>query len=61
MLKNLEKNLEILNLKHLLLLQAPTYNIIDELKKEGDWGILQKYSGFEFDDKKPKKISSYQI
>ena len=27
---------------------------IDELKQEGDWSILQKYSGFEFDDSKPK-------
>ena len=33
---------------------APTYNIINELKAEGDWDILQKYSGFEFDDIKPK-------
>jgi len=33
---------------------APTYNIIDELKDEGDWEILQKYSGFEFDDVSPK-------
>ena len=28
--------------------------IIDELKEEGDWEILQKYSGFEFDDAAPK-------
>jgi aconitate hydratase 2/2-methylisocitrate dehydratase len=25
----------------------PTYNIVDELKAEGDWEVLQKYSGFE--------------
>ena len=36
---------------------APTYNIIDELKSEGDWAILQKYSGFEFDDNDPKQAS----
>ena len=24
--------------------------MLDELKEEGDWEILQKYSGFEFDD-----------
>ena len=41
--------------KHLLRLQAaPTYNIIDELKAEGDWEFLEKYSGFEFDDNAPK-------
>ena len=34
---------------------APTYNIIDELKAEGDWAILQKYSGFEFNDNAPKQ------
>ena len=28
---------------------------MDELKEEGDWNILQKYSGFEFDDKNPKE------
>ncbi len=36
---------------------APTYNIIDELKEEGDWSILQKYSGFEFDDNSPKNTA----
>ena len=37
-----------------LVVAAPTYNIVDELKAEGDWAILQKYSGFEFDDAQPK-------
>ncbi|HEY1122137.1 MAG TPA: aconitase family protein, partial [Haloferula sp.] len=37
-----------------LVVAAPTYNIIDELKAEGDWAILEKYSGFEFDDNAPK-------
>ena len=52
------KNLEALNGKVVfnapLVVAAPTYNIIDELKEEGDWDILQKYSGFEFDDANPK-------
>ena len=30
---------------------------IDELKSEGDWSILQKYSGFEFDDVNPKSTA----
>ena len=37
-----------------LIIAPPTYNIVDELKEEGNWAILQKYSGFEFDDSKPK-------
>ena len=28
---------------------------VDELKAEGDWEILAKYAGFEFDDAKPKE------
>ena len=35
----------------------PTYNIIDELKEEGDWDMLQKYSGFEFNDNSRKKTA----
>ena len=54
MLRNLEKSSGKVNFKAPLIVAAPTYNIIDELKEEGDWGILQKYSGFEFDDKNPK-------
>jgi aconitate hydratase 2/2-methylisocitrate dehydratase len=54
MLRNLEKNAGKVSFKAPLVLAAPTYNIIDELKTEGDWDILQKYSGFEFDDAKPK-------
>jgi aconitate hydratase 2/2-methylisocitrate dehydratase len=30
-----------------LVVAPPTYNIVDELKAEGDWEVLQKYSGFE--------------
>ncbi|MEM7406604.1 MAG: aconitase family protein [Pseudomonadota bacterium] len=54
MLRNLEKHHGNVKFKAPLVLAAPTYNIIDELKKEGDWAILQKYSGFEFDDSSPK-------
>ncbi|SDK97348.1 bifunctional aconitate hydratase 2/2-methylisocitrate dehydratase [Aliiruegeria lutimaris] len=54
MLKNLEKETGKVEFKAPLVVAAPTYNIIDELKEEGDWEILQKYSGFEFDDFMPK-------
>ncbi|MBY6005579.1 bifunctional aconitate hydratase 2/2-methylisocitrate dehydratase [Salipiger bermudensis] len=54
MLKNLEKANGKVEFKAPLVVAAPTYNIIDELKEEGDWEILQKYSGFEFDDMFPK-------
>ncbi len=54
MLKNIEKAEGKVEFKAPLVVAAPTYNIIDELKAEGDWEILQKYSGFEFDDLKPK-------
>ena len=54
MLKNLEKANGKVEFKAPLVVAAPTYNIIDELKAEGDWEILQKYSGFEFDDMFPK-------
>ncbi len=55
MLKNLEKDKGNVEFKAPLVVAAPTYNIIDELKEEGDWNILQKYSGFEFNDNKPKE------
>ena len=35
-------------------MDGSTYNIVDELKAEGDWDVLQKYAGFEFDDDAPK-------
>ncbi|MEE4012917.1 bifunctional aconitate hydratase 2/2-methylisocitrate dehydratase [Roseibium sp. FZY0029] len=57
MLKNLEKAGEKVEFKAPLVVAAPTYNIIDELKEEGDWSILQKYSGFEFDDSAPKNTA----
>jgi aconitate hydratase 2/2-methylisocitrate dehydratase len=54
MLRNLEDFYGKVDFKAPLVVTAPTYNIIDELKEEGDWEILQKYSGFEFDDASPK-------
>ncbi|MEM6354214.1 MAG: bifunctional aconitate hydratase 2/2-methylisocitrate dehydratase [Pseudomonadota bacterium] len=54
MLRNLEKAYGDVKFNAPLVVAAPTYNIIDELKEEGDWAILQKYSGFEFDDSAPK-------
>jgi aconitate hydratase 2/2-methylisocitrate dehydratase len=54
MLKNLEEIHGEVVFKAPLVVTAPTYNIIDELKEEGDWEVLQKYSGFEFDDNTPK-------
>ena len=54
MLRNLEAEHGEVVFKAPLVVAAPTYNIIDELKEEGDWKILQKYCGFEFDDAAPK-------
>ncbi len=54
MLRNLEAEQGQVAFQAPLVVAAPTYNIIDELKEEGDWEILQKYSGFEFDDAAPK-------
>ena len=57
MLRNLEKAFGEVAFKAPLVVAAPTYNIIDELKEEGDWAVLQKYSGFEFDDAAPKRTA----
>jgi len=54
MLRNLEKKNGSITFKAPLVVAPPTYNIVDELKAEGDWDILAKYAGFEFDDEKPK-------
>ena len=54
MLKNIEKQHGKVEFKAPLVVAPPTYNIVDELKAEGDWEVLQKYSGFEFDDNAPK-------
>ncbi|AUS06947.1 bifunctional aconitate hydratase 2/2-methylisocitrate dehydratase [Pseudotamlana carrageenivorans] len=54
MLKNIEALQGKVEFKAPLVVAPPTYNIVDELKAEGDWEVLQKYSGFEFDDNAPK-------
>lgn len=57
MLRNVEKVNGKVEFKAPLVVAAPTYNIIDELKAEGDWEMLQKYSGFEFSDLLPKSTA----
>jgi aconitate hydratase 2/2-methylisocitrate dehydratase len=54
MLRNIEKNHGKVEYNAPLVVAPPTYNIVDELKAEGDWEVLQKYSGFVFDDDNPK-------
>ena len=54
MLRNLEQQHGKVEFKAPLVVAPPTYNIVDELKQEGDWTTLQQHSGFEFDDAKPK-------
>ena len=57
MLKNIESQQGKVTFKAPLVVAPPTYNIVDELKAEGDWEVLQKYSGFEFDDNAPKGLA----
>jgi aconitate hydratase 2/2-methylisocitrate dehydratase len=57
MLKNIESQNGKVEFKAPLVVAPPTYNIVDELKAEGDWTVLQKYSGFEFDDNNPKAVA----
>lgn len=57
MLKNIEAQQGKVEFKAPLVVAPPTYNIVDELKAEGDWEVLQKYSGFEFDDTNPKSVA----
>ena len=57
MLRNLEAANGKVEFKAPLVVTAPTHNIINELKEEGDWEVLQKYSGFEFDDTAPKEAA----
>ena len=54
MLKNIEAQSGKVEFKAPLVVAPPTYNIVDELKAEGDWEVLRKYSGFEFNDDAPK-------
>jgi aconitate hydratase 2/2-methylisocitrate dehydratase len=57
MLKNIEAQQGKVEFKAPLVVAAPTYNIIDELRAEGDWELLEKYSGFEFNDLLPKNTA----
>ncbi|MBA6288148.1 bifunctional aconitate hydratase 2/2-methylisocitrate dehydratase [Colwellia sp. MB3u-4] len=57
MFRNIEKQNGKIEFKVPLVIAPPTYNIVDELKAEGDWEILQKYSGFEFNDAVPKNTA----
>jgi len=57
MLKNLEELHGKVEFKAPLVVAPPTYNIVDELKEEGTWDVLQKYAGFEFDDDVPKNTA----
>ncbi len=57
MLKNIEAQQGTVEFKAPLVVAPPTYNIVDELKAEGDWAVLEKYSGFVFDDSAPKGLA----
>ncbi|WPO76953.1 bifunctional aconitate hydratase 2/2-methylisocitrate dehydratase [Flavobacterium sp. KACC 22761] len=57
MLKNVEAQTGKVEFNAPLVVAPPTYNIVDELKAEGDWEVLQRYSGFEFDDNAPKSAA----
>ena len=57
MLKNIERQQGTVQFKAPLVVAPPTYNIVDELKEEGDWDVLQKYSGFVFNDAAPKNTA----
>jgi len=57
MLQNMEKKNGKVEFKAPLVVAPPTYNIVDELKAEGDWDVLAKYAGFEFDDTNPKNAA----
>ena len=57
MLKNVEKQQGEVVFKAPLVVAPPTYNIVDELKAEGDWDVLEKYAGFVFDDNAPKAVA----
>ncbi|MEM8924143.1 MAG: bifunctional aconitate hydratase 2/2-methylisocitrate dehydratase [Actinomycetota bacterium] len=57
MLQNLEAIHGEVEFKAPLVVAPPTYNIVDELKEEGDWAILSRYAGFLFDDDNPKNAA----
>ena len=54
MLKTLRRKKVKWNLMLHWLLHHQRINIVDELKAEGDWEVLEKYSGFVFNDNAPK-------
>ena len=57
MLKNIESQKGSVVFNAPLVVAPPTYNIVDELKAEGDWDVLTKYAGFEFNDADPKNAA----
>ena len=57
MLRNMEAQGKDIKFNAPLVIAPPTYNIVDELKAEGDWELLEKYSGFEFNDDRPKEAA----
>ena len=57
MLRNLEAQHGQVEFQAPLVVAPPTYNIVDELKAEGDWELLSRYAGFEFDDTDPKNVA----
>jgi len=57
MLRNLEAQHGEVEFQAPLVVAPPTYNIVDELKAEGDWEVLSRYAGFEFDDADPKSVA----
>jgi aconitate hydratase 2 / 2-methylisocitrate dehydratase len=57
MLKNIEAQHGEVKFKAPLVVAPPTYNIVDELKAEGDWEVLERYAGFVFDDAAPKQVA----
>ncbi|MEM6532472.1 MAG: bifunctional aconitate hydratase 2/2-methylisocitrate dehydratase [Myxococcota bacterium] len=54
MLSNLKEQNGKVEFNAPLVVAPPTYNIVEELKAEGDWEVLREYAGFEFDDASPK-------
>ena len=60
MLQNIERQEGTVTFNAPLVVAPPTYNIVNELKEEGDWEVLQRYSGFEFDDSDPKSAARTQ-
>ena len=57
MLRNLEAQHGAVEFQAPLVVAPPTYNIVDELRAEGDWEVLSRYAGFEFDDTDPKNAA----